>query len=170
MGTMMRRVLASCLIVLLTSAAAAAQPAVFIVRHAERADAGTPAAKMTGANPDLSPEGVARAASLATLLKDTKITAIVTSEYTRTRQTAAPLAKAAGIEMAQIPSKDTAALIQRVSAASGNVLVVGHSNSIPELIKGLGISEPVEIAETDYDNLFIVVRGAKPSLIRLHYR
>jgi hypothetical protein len=40
----------------------------------------------------------------------------------------------------------------------------------PDIIKALGISEPVNISESDYDNLFVVVLGEKPYLIRLHYR
>ena len=43
---------------------------VFLVRHAERADAGMAAAKMAGADPELSDAGKARAAALAALLKD----------------------------------------------------------------------------------------------------
>jgi len=61
-------------------------------------------------------------------------------------------------------------LIETVKAATGNVLVVGHSNTLPGVIKALGITEPVSIAEEDYDNLFVVIRGEKPSLLRLHYR
>jgi len=37
-------------------------------------------------------------------------------------------------------------------------------------MKALGISEPINIADNDYDNLFVVVLGEKPQLIRLHYR
>jgi len=148
----------------------AAQGVVILVRHAERADAGTAAAKMAGADPDLSEAGKARAASLAALLKDAKISAIFTTEYKRTRDTAQPLAAATGITAAAINSKDAAGLIDNVKASPGNVLVVGHSNTLPEIIKALGIGEPVSIAEDQFDNLFVVVRGAKPALLRLHYR
>ena len=134
------------------------------------ADAGTAAAKMTGADPDLSDAGRARAASLSAMLKDAKIAAVFTSEYKRTRQTAEPVAKAAGLDIVQTPSKDTNALAAKVNAARGNVLVVGHSNSVPELLKALGVTETVEIAETDFDNLFIVIRGARPELLRLHFK
>jgi hypothetical protein len=48
-------------------------------------------------------------------------------------------------------------------------LVVGHSNTIPEVIAGLGITVPIQIGENDYDNLFLVVRAPTPHLIRLHY-
>jgi broad specificity phosphatase PhoE len=143
---------------------------VFLVRHAERADAGMAAAKMAGADPELSDAGKARAAALAALLKDAKITAIFTTQYKRTRDTAQPLATATGVAAATIDSKDTAALIDRLKASAGNVLVVGHSNTVPEIIKALGIGEPVEIAEDQFDNLFVVIRGASPALLRLHYR
>ena len=141
---------------------------MFIVRHAERADAGgtTP---MTGADPNLSDAGLARARSLAAMLKDAGITAIFVTEFKRTQQTAAPLATALGVTPVTIPSADTAGLVAKVKASPGNVLVVGHTNTVPEVIKGLGVDAPVIVAETEFDNLFIVSRGEKPALVRLHY-
>jgi broad specificity phosphatase PhoE len=143
---------------------------VFLVRHAERADAGMAAAKMAGADPELSDVGKARATALAALLKDAKIAAIFTTEYKRTRDTAQPLATATGIAAAAVDSKDAAGLIARVKASAGNVLVVGHSNTVPDVIKALGVTEPVAIADDQFDNLFVVIRGARPALLRLHYR
>src|SRR6185436_4951624 len=116
--------------------------AVFLVRHAERADAGMASAKVAGADPELSDAGKARAVALAALLKDAKITAIFTTEYKRTRDTAEPLATAAGIAAAVVDSKDGAGLIGKVQASAGNILVIGHSNTLPEVIKALGVSEP----------------------------
>ena len=112
----------------------------------------------------------ARAAALAALLKDAKIAAIFTTEYKRTRDTAQPLAAATGVAAAAIDSKDAAGLIDKVKASAGNVLVVGHSNTVPDIIKALGVSEPVAIADDQFDNLFVVIRGARPTLLRLHYR
>jgi broad specificity phosphatase PhoE len=125
---------------------------------------------MMATDPDLSPAGHARAESLARLLKDAKITTIVTSEFKRTRQTAAPLAKALGIEPTEVSSKDVAALVKKITAAKGNVLVVGHSNSVPDTIAGLGVKETVKIDDQEFDNLFVVVGGTPPTLVRLHYR
>ena len=146
------------------------QGVVFLIRHAERADAGMAAAKMAGADPELSDAGKARAAALAELLKDAKITGIFTTEYKRTRNTAQPLAAATGVAAAAVDSKDAAGLIDKVKASDGNVLVVGHSNTVPEIIKSLGVSEPVAIPDDQFDNLFVVIRGARPTLLRLHYR
>ena len=67
-------------------------------------------------------------------------------------------------------ARDVAALVQKTQAAGGNVLVVGHSNTIPEIIAGLGASERIKLADTDYDDLFVVVRGDNPKLLRIHYR
>lgn len=163
---MFRRMFPCLALILCTAASAAAQPAVFLVRHAERADTGTAKAD----DPELSKAGFVRAASLADALKDANITAIFATEFKRTQQTAAPLAKALGLTVATISSKDTSGLLARLKQSPGNVLVVGHSNSVPDVIKGLGVATPVTIDEADFDNLFIVVRTAKPKLLRLHYR
>jgi broad specificity phosphatase PhoE len=107
---------------------------------------------------------------LAQELKDAKIVAIFTSEYHRTQQTAAPLAKSLGITPSVVPARDVTALVNRIRSTNGNVLVVGHSNTLSQIMKALGISAPVTIGDADYDNLFVVVTGEPPRLIRLHYR
>ena len=143
---------------------------VFLVRHAERADAGMAVATVAGADPELSDAGKARANALATLLKDAKIAAILTTKFRRTRDTAQPLAQAAGISAVVIDPMDAAGLVDKVKAAAGNVLIVGHTNTVPDAIKALGVTEPVTIADDRFDDLFVVIRGARPTLLRLHYR
>ena len=145
---------------------AAAQPTIFVVRHAEKADAGTGDPN----DPDLSEVGQARAAALATVLKDAKIKFVYATEFKRTQATAKPTAEAAGVEVTVMPGKETAALVAKLRKAKGNVLVVGHSNTIPDIVKALGLPKPAAIGDGDYDNLFIVVRSVPPRLIRLHYR
>jgi phosphohistidine phosphatase SixA len=167
---MMRSVCAALLFLSLTAGAASAQPVVYLVRHAERADAGTAAAKMTGADPELSAAGQSRAAALAAVLKDARISAIYTTEYKRARDTAEPFARAAGVPVTVVSSKDAAGLVEKVKSATGNVLVVGHSNTVPDMITALGVAEPVTIGEGEYDRLFVVVRGTPPTLLRLRYR
>lgn len=139
---------------------------IFLVRHAERADSGG----SVSSDPGLSAEGRTRALHLVQELKDAKIAAIFTSEYQRTQQTAAPLAKSLGIHLEVVPGKDVPSLVARIRATSGNVLVVGHSNTLPQIIKALGISTPLIMTEADYDNLFVVLPGESPRLIWLHYR
>lgn len=166
----MRQLIVAACLVLGSAAGVAAQPVVFLVRHAERADAGMASAKTPGTDPVLSGAGLARANALAAMLKDAKITAVITTEYQRTRQTGDPVAKAAGVSPTVVDSKDAAGLLAKVKAASGNLLVVGHSNTLPALLEGLGITEPVVIAEDEYDAMFIVTRSSPPTMVRLRYR
>jgi broad specificity phosphatase PhoE len=166
----MRRLVLSLLFVFGCAVQAAAQNTVFVVRHAERADAGASASPMMATDPDLSDIGKARADALAAALKDSGITAIFTTEYKRTQQTAAPLAKALGLDAATVSARDMPGLIDKVKAAGGNVLVVGHSNTVGDVIARLGVTEPVKVGDNDYDNLFVVVRSEKPVLVRLHFK
>ena len=148
---------------------AAAQHTVFLVRHAERADSSPGKSPAMGADPDLSAAGRARAESLATVLKDAKITAIYATEYKRTQQTAAPLAKALGLTVKILTSKGAGAVVKELKSITGNVLVVGHSNTVPEIINALGVPTPLIIDDQEFDNLFLVTTGSHPSLLRLHY-
>ncbi len=156
------------LIVSLTPSALFARQAVFVVRHAERADAGMAAG--TVADPDLSDAGRARAEALAAMLKDARIAAIYVTEFKRTRQTADPLARRLGIEPIVVSSKDTNGLVAQLKSANGNVLVVGHSNTVPAIAKALGTDEHIAIGDAEFDNLLIVTPGATPSVLRLRYR
>lgn len=167
---MTRTLLLTAAAVLTLAATAGAQNAIFVVRHAERADAVSGGPPMMASDPDLSDTGRARAASLAVALKDSGITAIYTTEYKRTRQTAEPLAKALGIEPTVVAARDMVGLIEKLKAATGNVLVVGHSNTVGDVIAKLGVTNPVKLTDEEYDNLFVVVRGEKPTLLRLHFR
>jgi len=51
----------------------------------------------------------------------------------------------------------------------GNALVVGHGNTIPDIVKALGVDTPVEIADDDYSEIFVVTLNGTPQLMRLHY-
>jgi broad specificity phosphatase PhoE len=139
-----------------------AQPVVVIVRHAEKAANG-------GNNPDLSSAGRARAEALARILKDSGITAIFTSEFKRTQETAAPTATSAHVTPTVVAAKDTAALVARLHQLNGNALVVGHGDTIPKIVKALEINSSIDIPDADYSELLIVTLGDKPQLFRLHY-
>lgn len=158
------------LLFLTTAVSLSSQGTVFVVRHAERADSGTMKGTTMAADPDLSDAGRARAQSLAAMLKDAGIKAIYTTEYKRTRQTAEPVARALGLEATVVPARDMKSLIEKLKGAGAPALVVGHSNTVGETIAALGVTETVAIDDADYDNLFIVTPGARPGLIRLHYR
>ena len=147
---------------LLLATYANAAPVVFIVRHAEKASTG-------GNDPDLSVQGQKRADALAQILKDSKITAVFVTEFKRTQETAAPTARAAQVSPTVVPASDIGALVQKLRALNGNALVVGHGNTIPELLRALGIATTVSIPEDDYTEIFAVLVGDAPHLVRLHY-
>src|SRR5437016_7154153 len=156
------KALALFLLVFVSASIASAQPIVVIVRHAVKATDG-------GLDPDLSLACRARADELARILKDSGITAIFTSEFKRTQETAAPSATSIGVTATVIPAKDTAALVAKLHQLNGNALVVGHGDTIPNIIKALGIDSPINIPDEDYSEFIIVTVGDKPHLFRLHY-
>lgn len=161
-------------ILLSVPAAAAADQIIFIVRHAERAaptgQAAAPAHGMMGDDPPLSAAGEQRAAKLAAMLAGSGIKQIFTTEFKRTRQTAAPLAQKLKLTPVMAAAKDPAPLVAQLRRTQGNVLIVGHSNTLPDLIRKLGVTQAVTIGDNDYDDLFIVVRTAGgATLVRLKY-
>jgi broad specificity phosphatase PhoE len=165
-----RTLLCALAVIAVAHVAAAADPIVFVVRHAERSDAPTQATMM-GNDPPLSKAGEARAERLASMLRSAGIKHIFTTEFRRTRQTAAPLAAAIHVAPVMAPAKDVPALVAAVRKQTEPTLVVGHGNTVPDILEALGVTEPVTLGDTDYGSLFIVVRHASgpPTLIRLHY-
>ncbi len=103
------------------------------------------------------------------MLRDAGLTAVFATEFKRTQQTALPVARAAGIDVTTVAASEMNALIAQLRDLKGNALVIAHSNTIPAIIKALGIDTPVTVGDNDYDNLFIVVPSAEPRLVRLHY-
>jgi|SRR5882672_1199339 len=154
--------------VLCMPAVAFAQKLVFVVRHAERADAGMPAQ----ADPPLSVAGEARAEKLAAMLADAGVKDIFATELRRTQDTAKSLAMKTGVAVEQVASKDTAMLIAKIKSHPNDVvLVVGHSNTLPAILKALA-GVDVAIADNEYDNLFVVVpaTGTLPgTMTRIRY-
>ena len=148
------------LLLFLTDAGAA--PVIFIVRHAEKASSGDK-------DPDLSIEGQKRADALAHILQDSQITSVFVTEFKRTQRTATPTATAAHVTATVLPANDIGVLVEKLRALNGNALVVGHGNTIPDLLKALGIATPVSIPEDDYTEIFAVLIGNEPQLLRLHY-
>lgn len=136
---------------------------VYLVRHAEKADDGT-------SDPPLRDEGLARANTLAAMLADKGIVAIVTSTFKRTVQTAEPLAKTLGKQAAAMKDSSVDGAVSKVRAAQGNVLVVHHSNTVPEIIEKLGGPQIPTICESLYDRLFVLQLTAKqPQFQALQY-
>ncbi len=123
--------------------------AIFLVRHAEKTAEKT--------DPALTEAGQARAVALADRLIDEDITDIHSSDTKRTRDTAAPLAERLGLTVQLYDPRDLPAVAAKLKAAPGRHLVVGHSNTTPQLTELLGGDGGTPIVEaTEYDRLYIV--------------
>jgi len=156
----------------LFAAPARAQKAVFVVRHAE---------KVSEKDQTLTEAGRAQARRLSEMLGDAEVSAIYATDTERARDTAKPLADrlkipitvydtGAGMSGDAVDARPFVASLRKHHSRDV-VLVVGHSNTIPDLLKALGCAEKVTIASGEYDNLFVVVPKADgtATLVRLRY-
>jgi probable phosphoglycerate mutase len=168
----MKHALLSLLLIASLVAAPEAAPAqtdatvVYLVRHAERHEDGTN-------DPPLSEAGWQRAALLAETLRDAALTHIHTTDLKRTRGTGRPTADRTGLAMTTYDPSDLAGFATRLHATSGRHLVLGHSNTTPELVASLGGEPGTPIAEMEYDRLYIVTitaAGVSTVLVRFGQR
>jgi len=146
-----------------------AQPAtVILVRHAEKAS-------QTETDPVLSEAGTQRAKDLAVALADVGIGSVITTQYQRTKLTAADVL--AGTRLTPIvitaggathPADVAAAILKR--PAGEVVLVVGHSNTIGPIIAALGGPKIGNICDSQYSNLYVMqMTSPTPRIIRANY-
>src|SRR5919109_274217 len=117
---------------------AVAQKAVILVRHAELQGAAIAEPK----HMPLSEAGEERAKRLATFLKDAGINAVYVTDFVRTDKTAEPLYRSLNMQPIALPKGDPGELVERLrkSHANQTVLMVGHTDTLPGLIKALGHS------------------------------
>lgn len=143
---------------------------VILVRHGEKVT--EPAA-----DPTLSAAGQERAKALVDALGATVPSAIITSATQRTNQTAAPLAAKHGltpqvISLAGGGATHVNAVADAVRKARGVVVVVGHSNTVPAIVKALGGPALPDLCDASYATLFVLqpAAGGQPaSLVRAQY-
>jgi phosphohistidine phosphatase SixA len=135
----------------------------YIVRHAE---------KDTGNNPSISEIGKHRAGDLYRKLKNKKIDIILVSQYRRTAMTADSLRIYQHIDtlhyLADATAADLFKKINALPASAKTILVIGHSNTLPVIIKMAGVKDFVlkEIPDEEYDNLFFVKQKKNKSIFR----
>lgn len=141
---------------------------VFLVRHAERFND-------SREDPPLTAEGKERAKALADTLRDAGVTAIITSQWMRAKDTAQPLADLLKITPRVIPTADppheyfqaTADAVRRLR--QDTVLIVGHI-TIPNIIAELGGPQLPTICESVFSDLFLLVPALGwNGLTRLRY-
>lgn len=141
---------------------------IILVRHAEKADAPKD-------DPALSEAGQRRAAALTVALQDSKVSAVFTTQLRRTQETAAPLARAAGVTP-KVLIISRGGLADHVAEAAklareqkdGVVVIVGHSNTVPAIAAALGVKVP-DMPECEYSRLITVLPGAPARAIVARY-
>lgn len=132
-----------------------AQPTVvYLVRHAEK-----DISNIDNQDPDLTPEGVARAEALRSLLEQQQVDALYATKYIRTKNTLMPLAEERKLEVQQYEAHDFNGLKERIlqNHQGQTVVVAGHSNTLLPIVETFGAKRPVpNITEQEYDYLFKV--------------
>lgn len=155
------KIMAAALLALVLGATAMASqpeqpgpPIVYVMRHLD-----TPEGQV---DPDLTEQGAARAQTLVKWFSTKPLTAIFASNYKRTIQTAAPVAYARGVPIYLYNPADTRALVARVKAQTGAVLIVGHSNTVPGIVEQFGGPRPAPLAHSDFGDIWTVADGMAP--------
>ena len=140
---------------------------IYLVRHAE---------KLTGEDPLLTTEGNKRAGDLMRALKDKKVDRIYVTEYHRTQNTGDSLRIYAGIDTVHYLS-DTSCidLVNKIKAnhdLNRTILIIGHSNTLPTIIRKLGLSDysAEDIPSNEFDNLFLMrFKKGVPSITKTKF-
>jgi broad specificity phosphatase PhoE len=145
---------------------------VIVIRHAEKD------LSVSVTDPPLSPAGEARAALLARMFGQAqalgRVDAIYVSPAVRNRLTAAPLAARLGLSATVVPADDPPGLARRAlrEHASGRVLIVGHSDTVPKIVAALSGNPKIpEIGDQEYGTMYIVTvpQIGHANLLRLNY-
>lgn len=139
-------------------AAPASAGTIYVTRHYD-----TPAGER---DPDLTATGQARAAALARWFAGKKLATIYVTQFKRTRQTVALLVARDGATPVVYGPAPSPEFLTGLKASTGDVLVVGHSNTVPDIVAGVGGEKPGPIAHEDFGGLWIVGPG-KTSVERI---
>lgn len=138
---------------------------IILIRHAEKANDGSK-------DPPLTDAGQARAKNLVNVFKNTNISAIYSTDYNRTKSTAAPIALAKNLEVKTYEPMKESEINRIVTENIGKtVLLVGHSNTTPWVANLLTASKLQDFADNEYGNILIVNvwPAGKSSLTWLNY-
>lgn len=130
----------------------------YIVRHAEKV---VPAENqvMNLTDPPLNRAGLDRAKVLRDSLADKHIGYIFSTNYERTRSTALPLSEMSGIEITTYSGSADPAFIDQLKSSDKNVLIVGHSNTVDDIVNAL-VGEKVlkDLDDSEYNNLYVITK------------
>lgn len=126
----------------------------YVVRHAEKA---TAEANMSS-DVSLTETGKQRAEALKNILAKKKISYIFSTNTIRTKSTAQPTADHFGLSIENYGPRPDSAFIRMLRGKKKNTLVVGHSNTVDDIVNMLCNEKkiPGDLADSEYDNLFVI--------------
>ncbi len=139
---------------------------IYIVRHAEKIAPTDSLAKNMGSDLPLSEAGKVRSLVLKDELKHKHIKHIYSTNTIRTISTAEPLSHVKNIPIEKYKSMDS--LVAIVKNQKGNTLIVGHSNTVDDLVNKIcgEVKVPADLKDGEYDNLFIITVKKKKMLFK----
>jgi len=157
------RIAASALVLLGAFSLARADTVLVLVRHGEKVDESRDA--------ELSDAGRSRARALAAVLKDAGIQAVYSTDYIRTRETGRPTAELTSKPIEVYDGDGLEAFAKNLRSRGGRALVVGHSDTTPELVQLLGGEPGSPIAPDEYDRMYILTLSTdgKASTVLLRF-
>lgn len=137
---------------------------VYLVRHAEKAEE-------NGDDPALSELGKKRADGLLKALDGVDLQAVYATQFQRTQLTVTPAAKARGLTVEALDAGDVGGVVAKARGHRGGaVLIAGHSNTVPEIARELGVAETIVLDDGAYGDLFVIrSEGARASLERRRF-
>jgi broad specificity phosphatase PhoE len=139
----------------------------YVIRHAERVNSPSMSADVP-----LTESGKQRAEALKKALSGKKISEIYSTNYNRTKATAMPLAEERNIRIQLYDPRDTSFTTRLKKINKANVLIVGHSNTVDDLVNQLaGTREiPGDLPDSQYGDLFVIrKKGNKTTIEKKHF-
>ena len=143
----------------------------YVARHAEKETATTASTATMTSDVPLSEAGKQRAQALKDLLVKEKIKYVFSTNYIRTKSTAQPLADDIHVPIETYDPKDPQ-FISKLKALNGNTLIIGHSNTVDDLVNELtGKKEiPSDLPDSAYGDLFVIrKKGKRMTFERKHF-
>jgi broad specificity phosphatase PhoE len=117
------------------------------------------------ADPDLTSEGQRHAELLANWFGDNPPAAIFVSNTKRAQQTAAPLAARLGLTPRIYDPHDTRFLVTEIMKEPPPVLIVGHSNTVPDIVQALSGRRTEALTHEDFGDIWMI-RGDRRGFVK----
>ena len=139
----------ACLLLMMASASVLADQTIYLIRHAEKVADGSK-------DPALTDVGKVRADTFAKYFKDKGLKAVFSSDYIRTRDTAAPTARIYGLDVLIYDPRDLKAIAATAKKRGDTVLIVGHSNTTAVLANILSAGDLPNLEDHHYDRIYVI--------------